>query len=82
MCTEMMCTFEFEFLFRSVDHPAVPICRNIVRVQDYDSQAVMQPHTTTNEVIYEYIYCMPTTTIICRRYVSVKNVMRRHPNRF
>ena len=40
---------------RSVTHPAVPIRKNFVRVQEYVSNTVMYPHTTTYEVIHQRI---------------------------
>ena len=40
---------------RSVTHPAVPVCKNFVRVQEYVSNTVMHPHTTTYEVIHQCI---------------------------
>ena len=39
---------------RSVDHPAVPECRKYVRVQNYLSEMVMQPHTSTDEAGFEF----------------------------
>jgi hypothetical protein len=39
---------------RCVNHPAVPVSRKSVRVQDYVSHTVMHPHTTSDEDGFEY----------------------------
>jgi hypothetical protein len=39
---------------RSVNHPAMPVSRKSVRVQDYVSHTVMHPHTTSDEDGFEY----------------------------